>query len=134
MSVRRRSPTNQSLGGLPYQKYSRLDTIHVSSLTTVRRYVFMVITVLEAQVAPEKAILLEATYKQAIQHLETGIVQTFLIRSAKEPGSWQIVTLWQSREALEAMRASGETPRGVLIFRAVEAEPTLSVFGVVAHA
>ena len=93
----------------------------------------MVITVLEAQVASEKATILEATYKQAIEHLDAGITQTFLLRSSKEPVWWQIVTVWESREALEAMRQSGETPRGVLIFRAVEAEPTLSVFGVVAH-
>lgn len=94
----------------------------------------MVITVLEAQVTPEKAALLEATYKQAIEHLDAGIAQTFLLRSVKEPGLWQIVTVWESREALEAMRGSGETPRGVLIFRAAEAEPTLMVFGVVAQA
>jgi len=94
----------------------------------------MVITVLEAQVAPEKETLLEATYNQAIQHLDVGIAQTFLLRNAKDLSAWQIVTVWESREALEAMRGSGETPRGVLIFRAVEAEPTLSVFGVVAHA
>jgi heme-degrading monooxygenase HmoA len=94
----------------------------------------MVVTVLEAKVEPEKATLLEATYKQAIEHLDPGITQTFLLRSSKEPALWQIVTVWESREVLDAMRQSGETPRGVLIFRAVEAEPTLSVFGVLAHA
>jgi heme-degrading monooxygenase HmoA len=93
----------------------------------------MVITVLEAQVAPEKAALLESTYTQAIENLDPGIVQTFLLRSSKEPGLWQILTVWESREVLDAMRQSGETPRGVLIFRAVEAEPALSVFTVVAH-
>jgi heme-degrading monooxygenase HmoA len=94
----------------------------------------MVITVLEAHVAPEKATMLESTYKQAIERLDAGITQTFLLRSSKEPGLWQIVTFWESREALEVMRQSGEIPRGVLIFRAVEAEPGLSVFGVVASA
>jgi heme-degrading monooxygenase HmoA len=94
----------------------------------------MVMTILEAQVGPEKATLLETTYKQAIEHLDVGIVQTFLLQSSKTAELWQIVTLWESREALETMRQSGETPRGVLIFRAAEAEPTLSIFGVVAHA
>jgi len=32
------------------------------------------------------------------------------------------------------MRASGETPRGVLMFRAARAEPKLAVFDVHAHA
>ncbi|MCE9646282.1 MAG: antibiotic biosynthesis monooxygenase [Chloroflexi bacterium] len=94
----------------------------------------MVITVLEAQVAPEKAAVLEAAYKQAIKSLDAGIAQTFLLRSSKEPALWQIVTVWESREALEAMRQSGETPRGVLIFQTVGAQPALSVFGVAAHA
>jgi quinol monooxygenase YgiN len=93
----------------------------------------MVITVLEAQVAPEKASALETTYRLAVEHLDAGIVQTFLIRSSQETNLWQIVTQWESREALEAMRQTGETPRGVLIFRAVDADPRLSVFEVVAH-
>lgn len=94
----------------------------------------MVITILEAQVAPEKATTLEATFKQAIEHLDAGITQTFLLRNTKEQALWQIVTVWESREALETMRQSGETPRGVLIFRSAGAEPVLSVFGVVSHA
>lgn len=94
----------------------------------------MVMTVLEAQVSPEKASMLEAAYRQAIEHLDVGIAQTFLLQNAKEPGLWQIVTLWESREALDAMRQSRETPRGVLIFRTVGAEPSLSVLKVVSHA
>jgi hypothetical protein len=77
----------------------------------------MVITILEAQVAVEKAALLEAIYKQATEHLDAGILPTFLLRSAKEP------MVWQSREALEAMRQSGETPRGVVMFQRVGAAP-----------
>lgn len=94
----------------------------------------MVITILEAQVAPEKASILEATYQQALEHLDAGIVQTLLLQSTKDPTLWQIVTRWESRAALDAMRQSGETPRGVLIFRAAGAEPRLSVFRVAAEA
>jgi heme-degrading monooxygenase HmoA len=94
----------------------------------------MVVTILEAQIAPDKAARLEVAYTQGIEHLDEGIMQTFLLRSSKDASLWQIVTVWQSREALEAMRRSGETPRGVLMFRAADAEPVLSVFDVVAHA
>jgi quinol monooxygenase YgiN len=93
----------------------------------------MVMTILEAQVAPEKAAMLEAAYKQATERLDAGITQTFLLRSSKESSVWRIVTVWQSREALDEMRRTGDTPRGVLIFRAADAEPMLSVFDVVAH-
>src|SRR5512141_919650 len=94
----------------------------------------MVITVLEAHVAPEKAGLLEETYRQGVQQLEAGIVQTFLLRAAKEPNVWQIVTPGDSRAALDEMRRMTSAPRGVLMFRAAEAEPTLAVFEVVSHA
>lgn len=93
----------------------------------------MVITILEAQVGSEKAALLEEAYTQGIENLDAGITQTFLLRSSKDASLWRIVTVWQSREALDAMRRSGNTPRGVLMFRAADAEPVLSVFEVMAH-
>jgi heme-degrading monooxygenase HmoA len=94
----------------------------------------MVITILEARVAPEKQGVLEQEYRQRIGQLEAGIVQTFLLRDARDSARWQIATVWRSREALDEMRNSGETPTGVLIFRQAGAEPTLSVLNVVAHA
>jgi heme-degrading monooxygenase HmoA len=94
----------------------------------------MVMTILEAHVAADKTTMLEAAYKQAIERLDAGIAQTFLVRDSKDSSVWRIVTLWESREALEAMRRSGETPRGVTIFRTADAEPILSVFDVIAHA
>ena len=93
----------------------------------------MVIKILEAQVTPEKVALLEAAFKQGIENIDNGIEQTFLLRGSKDAGQWRIVTVWQSREALDAMRRSGETPRGVVMFRAADAEPALSVFDVIAH-
>jgi quinol monooxygenase YgiN len=94
----------------------------------------MVITILEAHVAPDKAALLEVAYKQGIEQLDAGITQTFLLRDSKDPSLWRIITVWENREALETMRRSGETPRGVVMFRAADVEPRLSVFDVVAHA
>ncbi len=94
----------------------------------------MVMTILEAHVAPEKRAALEQAFQTSIQHLDTGIVQTFLVHDAKDPTLWRIMTVWSSREALDAMRQSGETPRGVLMFREAGAEPTLSVFNIAQHA
>ena len=94
----------------------------------------MVITILEAHVAPDNAARLEAAYHHGIAQLDAGITETFLVRGASDATLWRIVTVWESRAALEAMRQSGEPPRGVVMFRAAEAEPVLSVFEVVAHA
>lgn len=94
----------------------------------------MVITSLDAQVAPDQWQALEQTFRDAIRELDRGIVETFLLHSAKEPNAWRILTVWESRSALEEMRNSGATPRGVLIFRAAGAEPALSVMDVTEYA
>ncbi len=94
----------------------------------------MVTTILEAHVNPDKWAALEQAYKEAILKLDRGIVETFLLHSPKDPTLWQIVTVWESRAALDEMRNSGETPRGVVIFRAAAAEPVLSIFDVASHA
>ncbi len=94
----------------------------------------MVMTILEGQVAPEKWPALEWAYHEGIKQLDAGIIQTFLLHSSADSASWRIVTVWASREALNAMRQSGGTPRGVQMFRAANAEPALSVFDVVDQA
>jgi hypothetical protein len=93
----------------------------------------MVMTVLEARVAPERVAELERLYAEAAAALPPEIVETFLVRSSRDPALFRIVTLWTSREALATMRASGETPKGVQLFQSVGAGPDISVFDVVAH-
>ena len=91
----------------------------------------MVMTILEGRVEKENWFRLEQAYQEGSRHQEAGLVQSFLIHSSKETDLWRIVTLWSSREALDAMRQSNETPRGILIFRQAQAEPQLSIFDVV---
>ena len=91
----------------------------------------MVMTILEGRVSKENWSALEQAYKQGAEDEEPGLVQSTLIHSTKEPDLWRILTLWTSREALDAMRQSTETPRGVLIFRHAHTEPLLSIFEVV---
>lgn len=93
----------------------------------------MVMTILEARVSKENWDTLEQAYRAGTQHRDTGIVETFLIHSKKESDLWHILTIWQSQAALDAMRGSGETPRGVLMFRNAKAEPALSVFDINQH-
>ena len=91
-----------------------------------------VLTVLEARVAPAKEAALQGAYREAGgDALPPGLVQSMLLRAANAPTLWRIETLWESREALDAMRGTG-TPRGVQIFRAADAEPTLRILEVVA--
>lgn len=60
-------------------------------------------------------------------------MQSFLIQSSKDNEIWCIMTVWESREALDAMSKTTETPRGVLIFRNAQTETALSVFDIVEH-
>lgn len=93
----------------------------------------MVMTILEARVTKENWAALEQAYQQGAQHRDAGLEQSFLIHSSKEADLWRILTVWQNQEALDAMRNSGKTPLGVLMFRSANAEPVLSVFQVVQH-
>jgi heme-degrading monooxygenase HmoA len=93
----------------------------------------MVVTMLEARVAREKEAELVGEYGGAGDELPPFIIESFLLHDA---GSelWRIVSVWRSREDLDSYRSSVETPEGVRVFRAVGAEPTLTVFDVAAHA
>ena|SRR5689334_682483 len=91
----------------------------------------MVLTILGATVAPERAADLQAAFRGAAAHVPPGLIRSLLVCSAADATRWRIETLWASREALAAMRQAG-TPAGVLMFRAAGAEPTLSVYDVVA--
>ena len=93
----------------------------------------MVITVLEARVAELRLQDLESAYREGTKAFPPGLVETFLVRDGSDPLQCRIITVWTSREALEAMRSSGEKPKGVQFFEAAGASPTLSVLEVVAH-
>ncbi len=93
----------------------------------------MVMTILESHVAADKQSVLQAAFEKATAQLDAGIEETSLASSSADPTLWRIVTVWRDRNALDAMRASGETPRGVLLFRQAGAEPSLAIFSIVGH-
>lgn len=90
----------------------------------------MVMTILEGRVAKEKWTAFEHAYQQGATHEEPGLVQSYLIHSTKESDLWRILTIWSSCEALDQMRKSTETPRGVLMFRSAGSEPVLSIYDI----
>ena len=91
----------------------------------------MVLSVLEARISPEREADLQAAYRAAADGpFPHGLVRSTLLRETTDPSLWRIATLWDSPEALEAMRGTG-TPRGVQIFRAAGANPSASFMEVV---
>jgi quinol monooxygenase YgiN len=124
-----RRRASQRAGGIPDH-----GTWAGVEVETTNRRSSMVMTVLEARVASGRWEALRASYaERARLSEEVPIVESFLVQADDDPDVWRIVTVWRDRESLEAMRASGETPTGVLIFRDAGAEPRLSVFTVFAN-
>ena len=95
----------------------------------------MVITILEAHIEPDMVSALLVAYQNGLSHLPPQMIRTYLINSTTDKSIWRILSLWKSREALDEMRRSRETPEGILMFRAAGAEnPHLSIFDVAAFA
>jgi heme-degrading monooxygenase HmoA len=91
-----------------------------------------VATTLEARVAEGEWARLRGAYEELVaQPLPPGLRETFLLQDRSDPETWRIVSVWESDEAIEAMRSAG-TPGGVLVFREAGAEPRLTVATVTA--
>ena len=93
----------------------------------------MVMTVLEARVPAERAADVDRVFREGMSPLAPEIVESYLVRDTKDPSLFRLNTVWRSMEALQAMRQSGVKPKGVQMFEAVSATPSLSVFEVVVH-
>jgi hypothetical protein len=92
-----------------------------------------VVTVLEAHVPPDRAADLLAAYAEAAKGpFPRGLVRSTLLQHANDPTSWRIETVWQSHEALAAVRLAGR-PRGFQIFEAAGAAPSLNIFTAIAE-
>jgi len=91
------------------------------------------ISVLQAHVEADRESALLAAYRALSQEpLPPGLVRSTLLRDVNDATLWRIETLWESHEALEAMRRGG-TPRGLQIFLSVAAQPSLTIFDVAAE-
>lgn len=93
----------------------------------------LVLTVLEARVPLERQREVEGVFRAGMKNIPPEIVESFLVRDVKDPCLYRLNTVWQNRESLDAMRASGVKPKGVQMFEEVGASPVLSIHDVVVH-
>lgn len=90
----------------------------------------MTVTIVSADVDPARESDLSAAYQSVTsQPIPAGLLSSALLRGPA--GLWQIITVWRDRSALEAMRASTETPAAIAVFRAAGASPSVTVLDVV---
>ena len=60
--------------------------------------------------------------------LPDGFIESSLLRA--EDGVWRIVSVWESKEAVAAMRASGTPPGALTVFASAGSEPSVSMWTV----
>ncbi len=92
----------------------------------------LVITVVEGQVPSSKAKEFEESFALAKnEFLPSGFVSSSLLKQSKLPEIYRIQTTWESKEALEKMRSSTQTPKAFELFLKVGAKPNLEVYEVI---
>ena len=60
--------------------------------------------------------------------LPAGFIESSLLRT--EDGTWRVVTVWESKEAVMAMRASGDPPAAPTMFEKAGSKPSVSMWTV----
>ena len=90
----------------------------------------MFVTIVEGAVAPGREGELRAAWDGKSDVLPEGLIESSLLRAEGEDGRWRIVTVWESKDAVLAMRASGEPPAAPAMFEQAGAAPSLSLWTV----
>ena len=89
----------------------------------------MFVTIVEAVVEADREVDLRSAWEEKTAlTLPAGLIESSLLRSKDE--IWRIVTVWESQEAVMAMRASGEPPAALTMFERAGAEPSVSMWTV----
>lgn len=91
-----------------------------------------IITVVEGQVPSSRAKEFEENFATAKKEsVPPGFVSSFLLKGSKSSETYRIQTIWQSREALEKMRSSTQTPKAFELFLKVGVTPNLEVYEII---
>jgi len=88
----------------------------------------MFVTIVEGSVADPREDDLRAAWDEMTAVLPEGFIESSLLRT--DDGTWRIVTVWESKEAVMAMRASGQPPAGPVMFERAGATPSVSMWTV----
>ena len=89
----------------------------------------MFVTIVEGSVeATREGDLRSAWEATTAAVLPAGFIESSLLRT--DDGTWRIVTVWESKEAVMAMRASGEPPAAPLMFEQAGSKPSISMWTV----
>jgi heme-degrading monooxygenase HmoA len=93
----------------------------------VRRREPMFVTIVEGAVEAAREEDLRTAWDELAIDLPAGFIGSSLLRS--DHGTWRIVSVWESKEAVMAMRASGEPP-ALTMFQRAGSTPSVSMWTV----
>jgi heme-degrading monooxygenase HmoA len=85
----------------------------------------MFVSIVEGAIDPVREVDLRSAWEHRPAELPPGLIESFLLRG--EDAMWRIVTVWESREAVMAMRATGARPAALVMFEQAGSEPSLSM-------
>lgn len=88
----------------------------------------MFVTMTEGAVEAAREGDLRAAWRDKTAVLPAGFIESSLLRA--EDGTWRVVTVWESKEAVLAMRASGEPPAAPTMFEQAGSSPSVSMWSV----
>ena len=88
----------------------------------------MYVTIVEGEVDAAREGDLRSAWEAKTAALPAGFIESSLLRA--EDGTWRIVTVWESKEAVLAMRASGEPPAALAMFEQAGSKPSVSMWTV----
>ncbi|MCL5318132.1 MAG: antibiotic biosynthesis monooxygenase [Thaumarchaeota archaeon] len=87
-----------------------------------------VLTFVKGEVPTSKVREFEAGYAALKKEpLPQGLEQSYLLKNSEKPETYIIVSIWESREALEKMRSSGSAPAAPTLFKKFGATPQLEI-------
>jgi heme-degrading monooxygenase HmoA len=90
----------------------------------------MFVTIVEGAVGAAREEDLRAAWDELAVDPPAGFIESSLLRS--EDGTWRIVSVWESKDAVMAMRASGEPP-ALTMFHRAGSTPSVSMWQVERH-
>ena len=89
----------------------------------------MFVTIVEGTVEADREDDMRSAWQDTTAGpLPAGFIESSLLRT--EGGTWRIVSVWESKEAVVAMRASGEPPGALVIFGRAGSSPSVSMWTV----
>jgi len=90
------------------------------------KLVGMFVTIVEGAVEPAREGDLRSAWEEiTAAALPDGFIESSLLRT--EDGTWRIVTVWESKEAVMAMRATVGQPPALVVFERAGATPSVSM-------